>query len=122
MARSSPNETRRTSDATFGTAVRSNGHFLLRAQVVANTIGFLTPIFAVLLAAIILNESLGAGRITAVALGFVGVIAVMRPTGVDFSAVLLLPAATALCYSLYTPATRSLSSEVSPTRSCFGRR
>lgn len=82
--------------------------------VVANTIGFLTPILTVLLAALLLGERLDAVRIAAVIIGFAGALTVMRPGSVGFSWTLLLPAATALCYSLYTLATRRPSADVSP--------
>ncbi|MFW2830828.1 DMT family transporter [Sphingomonas sp. ID0503] len=47
----------------------------------AITIGFTAPIFATLLSAIILKEAVGPHRRWAVALGFVGVIVIMRPGG-----------------------------------------
>lgn len=47
----------------------------------ATTIGFAAPLFAVALSALILGEPVGHHRWTAVILGFVGVLVVMRPEG-----------------------------------------
>ncbi len=45
------------------------------------TIGFAAPLFSVLLSALVLAEPVGRHRWSAVALGFVGVLIVMRPSG-----------------------------------------
>jgi drug/metabolite transporter (DMT)-like permease len=45
------------------------------------TIGFVAPLFSVMLSALILAEPVGRHRWTAVALGFVGVVIVMQPGG-----------------------------------------
>jgi drug/metabolite transporter (DMT)-like permease len=45
----------------------------------ATTIGFAAPLFAVLLSVLLLGERVGAHRWTAVVLGFVGMLVVMRP-------------------------------------------
>ncbi|HEX8669527.1 MAG TPA: DMT family transporter [Allosphingosinicella sp.] len=47
----------------------------------ATTIGFAAPLFAVMLSALVLHEKVGRHRWGAVALGFVGVMVVMRPEG-----------------------------------------
>ena len=47
----------------------------------AATIGFVAPLFSVMLSALILSEPVGRHRWSAVALGFVGVLIVMRPSG-----------------------------------------
>jgi drug/metabolite transporter (DMT)-like permease len=47
----------------------------------ATTIGFATPIFATLFAALLLREQTGRYRLSAVSLGFVGVLIAMRPSG-----------------------------------------
>ena len=49
----------------------------------ATTIGFAAPLFAVVLSALVLKEKVGRHRWSAVALGFVGVLLVMRPEGRD---------------------------------------
>ncbi|HEV2818783.1 MAG TPA: DMT family transporter [Allosphingosinicella sp.] len=52
----------------------------------AATIGFAAPLFSVILSALILGEAVGRHRWSAVALGFVGVLIVMRPSGSDLPA------------------------------------
>jgi drug/metabolite transporter (DMT)-like permease len=47
----------------------------------ATTIGFVAPLFSVILSALILGEPVGRHRWSAVALGFVGVLVVMQPAG-----------------------------------------
>jgi drug/metabolite transporter (DMT)-like permease len=47
----------------------------------ATTLSFAAPLFAVILAALVLREKVGRHRWSAVALGFVGVLVVMRPEG-----------------------------------------
>jgi drug/metabolite transporter (DMT)-like permease len=47
----------------------------------ATTIGFAAPLFAVMLSALVLGEPVGRYRWSAVAIGFVGMLVVMRPEG-----------------------------------------
>lgn len=47
----------------------------------ATTLGFTTPIFAVIFSALILHERIGPWRWTAVAVGFAGVLVIARPDG-----------------------------------------
>lgn len=47
------------------------------------TIGFVAPLFSVILSALILHERVGRHRWSAVALGFLGVLIVTRPGGTD---------------------------------------
>ena len=47
----------------------------------STTIGFAAPLFAVALSALVLKEPVGRNRWSAVAIGFVGVLLVMRPQG-----------------------------------------
>lgn len=47
----------------------------------ATTLGFTTPLFAVLITALVLRETVGKWRWTAVVLGFVGVLIITRPEG-----------------------------------------
>ena len=49
----------------------------------STTIGFAAPLFAVVLSAIVLKEQVGRHRWSAVVLGLVGVLLVMRPHGAD---------------------------------------
>jgi drug/metabolite transporter (DMT)-like permease len=54
---------------------------ILLPLAVSTTLGFTTPLFAVVLAALVLGERVGRWRWTAVALGFVGVIVIAQPSG-----------------------------------------
>src|SRR5688500_1822072 len=56
----------------------------------STTIGFAAPLFSVALSALILGESVGRYRWTAVLVGFVGVLVVMRPEGRDLPTLGLL--------------------------------
>lgn len=47
----------------------------------ATTLGFTTPIFAVIFSALLLKEAVGRYRWTAVAIGFAGVVVIARPDG-----------------------------------------
>jgi drug/metabolite transporter (DMT)-like permease len=51
------------------------------------TIGFVAPLFSVMLSALVLGEQVGRYRWSAVALGFIGVLIVMRPAGTDLPAI-----------------------------------
>jgi drug/metabolite transporter (DMT)-like permease len=53
----------------------------------ATTIGFAAPLFAVALSAVVLKEPVGLHRWTAVIIGFVGVLVVMRPEGSGLPAI-----------------------------------
>jgi drug/metabolite transporter (DMT)-like permease len=53
----------------------------------AATIGFVAPLFSVMLSALILGEPVGRYRWSAVAIGFVGVLIVMQPSGSHLPAV-----------------------------------
>ena len=53
----------------------------------ATTIGFVAPLFAVMLSALVLRERVRRHRWSAVAVGFIGVLIVMRPDGSDLPAV-----------------------------------
>lgn len=53
----------------------------------ATTLGFVAPLFAVMLSALILREDVGRHRWSAVAAGFIGVLIVMRPDGGELPAI-----------------------------------
>jgi drug/metabolite transporter (DMT)-like permease len=68
----------------------------------ATALNFTAPLFATILAALLLNEQVRARRWSAIAIGFVGVVVILRPFGpLDFSMlVLLFSAATAAMGSI----------------------
>ncbi|HEX8512027.1 MAG TPA: DMT family transporter [Allosphingosinicella sp.] len=61
----------------------------------ATTLSFAAPLFAVILSALVLGEKVGRHRWSAVVVGFLGVLVVMRPEGSDLPATGLLLAAAA---------------------------
>jgi drug/metabolite transporter (DMT)-like permease len=69
---------------------------------------FVAPLLVTMLAAPLLGESVGRHRWTAVLLGFVGVMVVMRPGIAVFEWVLILPLITALLYAGVQISTRIL--------------
>jgi drug/metabolite transporter (DMT)-like permease len=73
--------------------------FILLPLAEATTIGFSVPIFAVVLAAVVLGERTGKWRWSAVAAGFVGVLVIVQPGRGD---VPLLGASVALAAALLT--------------------
>ena len=61
----------------------------------STTLSFAAPLFAVILSALVLGEQVGRHRWSAVAIGFIGVLVVMRPEGSQLPAAGLLLAALA---------------------------
>ena len=61
----------------------------------ATVISFAAPLFSVILSVLILKEQVGRHRWSAVAVGFIGVMIVMRPSGTDLPAIGLSIAITA---------------------------
>ncbi len=84
----------------------------------ASAIGFMAPLLVTLLAVPILKEKISRRRWIAVIIGFIGVMIIIRPGGKVFSPAALLPAATALCFSLYQIITRKVHAE-NPRTSLF---
>jgi len=78
--------------------------FLSLAQ--AGATFFVGPLFITLLAAILLGEPIGPRRIAAVALGFVGVLVIVRPGLAGWEPMALLPLGAALCYAVGVVTTR----------------
>jgi drug/metabolite transporter (DMT)-like permease len=73
------------------------------------TISFLTPIFVALLAGPLLGERVGAERMAAIAVGFLGVVIATRPGTAAFQPIVFVAIAGVLCNSLYVLATRRLA-------------
>lgn len=76
---------------------------------VTTTIMFAGPIVVTLLAIPMLGEKVGRHRITAVCVGFIGVIVVMQPWGAAFHPAMLLNIAALTVASLYFLLTRMLA-------------
>lgn len=73
------------------------------------TISFLTPIFVALLAGPLLGERVGAERMIAIAIGFLGVAIATRPGTAAFQPIVLVAIAGVVCNSGYVLATRKLA-------------
>jgi drug/metabolite transporter (DMT)-like permease len=83
----------------------------------AATIGFVAPLFSVMLSAVILSEKVGRYRWSAVAVGFIGVLIVMRPSGAGLPPIgLALALAAALGVAAVTITIRQIGrTESMPT-------
>jgi drug/metabolite transporter (DMT)-like permease len=73
-----PAHARRAASGLFG-MIFTYGAVLLLPLAEATTLGFTAPLFAVLLAIVLLREKIGPYRWSAVGIGFAGVIVVMQP-------------------------------------------
>lgn len=67
---------------------------------------YMGPLFITLLAALLLGESMGPGRVTAVCLGFAGVLFIVQPWGASWEPWVLLPLAASFCYAMGIVVTR----------------
>jgi drug/metabolite transporter (DMT)-like permease len=81
--------------------------FLGLAEAIA--IAFLSPVFVTALSVPILGEAVGPRRWAAVAVGFLGALIIVRPSGDSFTWAAVLPATAAFCYALAMLLTRRLS-------------
>lgn len=79
----------------------------------ATTLAFAGPLFITILSIPILGHKVGWVRGCAVALGFIGVVLVMKPGGDAFSSVALYPVAAALFYALTSLSARFFDKNVS---------
>lgn len=75
----------------------------------AYAISFASPLFMVALSVPILGEPVGWRRWTAVAVGFIGVIIMLDPWGIQFHTISLIVLAATFCYALSTVMVRLLS-------------
>ena len=74
----------------------------------ASALGFTAPIILVVLGALVLREQVSPRRWVAVALGFAGMLVVVRPGGELFTWAAVLPVSGALTYALYQVMTRRI--------------
>lgn len=75
----------------------------------AYAVSFASPLILTALAAWLLREPVSAAQWTAVGVGFLGVLIVLRPTSEAFQLAMLLPLGMAATWALFQLATRSLS-------------
>ena len=85
----------------------------------ATAITFISPILTLVLALFLLKEKIMPRLWIAVFFGMIGVIAIIKPTGVFFSPITLLPVLTAILYSAYEVLTKKISGTESPYTSLF---
>jgi drug/metabolite transporter (DMT)-like permease len=78
------------------------------------TISFLTPIFVALMAGPLLGERVGAERMIAITVGFLGVAIATRPGTAAFQPIVFVAVAGVLCNSGYVLATRKLAGQDTP--------
>lgn len=86
---------------------------LLDLSVVAAAL-YTGPLFIVLLSAIFLREGIATMQWVAVALGFGGVLCVVRPSGVDFTTLSLIPVIAAFLYAVAAVLTRAKCQDEKP--------
>ena len=79
-----------------------------------STIGFLQPMFVALLAGPLLGERVGAARLGAIVVGFLGVLVATRPGTAAFHPIVLLSVAGTACAGGYALATRRLAAHDGP--------
>jgi drug/metabolite transporter (DMT)-like permease len=92
--------------------------FLTLAEIAAGLYVF--PLFASILAAVVLRERLGPRRIVAIAAGFAGTLLILKPGTEAFTAVGLMPVGAGLCYGAQILVTRRLCREESPVTLALG--
>ncbi len=85
----------------------------------ATAVNFLAPLLVTALSVPLLGEAVSRGQWAAVLAGFAGVLIIVHPGGALFTPAVLLPLASALCFSLYQLLTRKLSESDSATTSNF---
>ncbi len=85
----------------------------------AISIFFIEPLIVTLLSAVVLGESVGWRRLSAIAIGFLGAMVIIRPTFVEVGWTVLYPVGAALCFSFYILLTRKLVRHEDPVRLQF---
>lgn len=76
----------------------------------ATSIGFVSPLFVTALSIPILNEKVGIRRWSAVLVGFVGILVLVRPGSSSFTAAGFFPVASSACWALGLIITRIMQS------------
>lgn len=85
----------------------------------AIAIFFIEPLLVTLLSAVFFRETIHWRRISAIALGFVGALIIIRPTFAEVGFAALFPVGAACCFSFYILLTRKLVSKEDPIRLQF---
>lgn len=85
----------------------------------AIAIFFIEPLLVTLLSALFFKEAIHWRRISAIGLGFVGALIIIRPTFSEVGFAALYPVAAAFCFSFYIVLTRKLVRHEDPIRLQF---
>jgi S-adenosylmethionine uptake transporter len=85
----------------------------------AIAIFFIEPLLVTLLSALFFGEAIRWRRISAISLGLVGALIIIRPSFTEVGFAALYPVATAFCFSFYILLTRKLVSNEDPIRLQF---
>ena len=85
----------------------------------AIAIFFIEPLLVTLLSALFFGEAIHWRRISAISIGFIGALIIIRPTFADVGFAALLPVAAAVCFSFYIVLTRKLVTNEDPIRLQF---
>jgi len=98
-----------------GFAMAGSGVFFMAALVTmpiadATAVSFVSPFFVTALSIPILGERVGIRRWSAVAVGFIGVIIIVRPGSTAFATASLLPLASSACFAAGLVLTRRIRS------------
>lgn len=85
----------------------------------ALAIVFVAPFIVLLVGKFYLQEDVGARRVCAALVGFVGVLFVIQPSFAAFGAIALIPLGTAVAFAFYILLTRGLSRKMHPVAMQF---
>lgn len=87
-------------------------HYLQVAE--TTSIGFLSPMVITLLSVVFLHEKIGARRVVAIVVGFLGVLLITQPGFGTFHPAMLLALTSMLSGAVYNLVTRHLATRVNP--------
>ncbi len=85
----------------------------------AKVLAFTSPLLVAALSLPLLGERVGLARVAAIAVGFAGVVVIIRPDQGSVEWAMLLPLCTAASYALYQLMTRMVASHDGPVASLF---
>ncbi len=85
----------------------------------AISIFFIEPLLVTILSAVLLGESVGWRRLSAIFVGFIGALIIIRPTFAEIGLPTLYPVGAACCFSFYIILTRKLVATEDPIRLQF---
>ena len=85
----------------------------------AISIFFIEPLLVTLMSAVFLGEKVGWRRFSAISIGFIGAMIIIRPSFLIVGWPVLLPVAAAVCFSFYIILTRTLAIKEDPIRLQF---